>query len=448
MSGATMPMNISAGSNASFTATFAPTSAGAASGSISVVSNAAGSPASIALSGTGTQGQLGASPASVNFGSVGVGSSGSQTITLTNSGTASITISQATASGAGFSISGITTPQTLGAGASTTLTAKFAPASAGSASGSISIVSNAPGSPLTIALSGTATQPQLTATPSSAAFGNVVTGTSNSQTINLTNGGTATVTITAVTTTGSGFSTTGITTPLNIAAGGSATFNAVFAPSTAGAVTGSVSLTSNAPNSPLAITLSGTGVAATKLLGLSTSSLSFGNVNVGSNSALSVALTNNGNSNVSISSVGVTGAGFSASGVTANEVLTPNQSVTVTVTFAPGTAGAVSGSVSIASNATNSPATISVSGTGVSTTPHSVGLSWSPSTSSVSGYNVYRGTTPNGPYPTKLNTSLLTTEQFSDSNVVSGQTYYYVVTAVDSSDVESVDSNQATAVIP
>jgi hypothetical protein len=448
MSGATMPMNIGAGSNASFTATFAPTSAGAASGSISVVSNAPGSPASIALSGTGTQGQLGASPASVNFGSVGVGGSGSQTITLTNSGTASITISQATTSGAGYSISGITTPQTLGAGSSTTLTAKFAPTSAGSANGSISIVSNAPGSPLTIALSGTATQPQLTATPSSAPFGNVVTGTSNSQTINLTNGGTATVTISAVTATGTGFSTTGITAPLNIAAGGSATFNAVFAPSTAGSVTGSVSLTSNAPNSPLAIALSGTGVAATKLLGLSTSSLSFGNVNVGSNSALSVALTNNGNSNVTISSVGVTGAGFSETGVTANEVLTPNQSVTVTVTFAPGAAGAVTGSVSIASNATNSPATISVSGTGVATTPHSVGLTWSPSTSSVSGYNVYRGTTPNGPYPTKLNTSLLTTEQFSDSSVVSGQTYYYVVTAVDSSDVESVDSNQATAVIP
>jgi fibronectin type 3 domain-containing protein len=66
----------------------------------------------------------------------------------------------------------------------------------------------------------------------------------------------------------------------------------------------------------------------------------------------------------------------------------------------------------------------------------------------VSGYNVYRGTTPNGPYPTKVNTSLVTIEQYSDSTVISGQTYYYVVTAVDSSDVESVDSNQATAVVP
>ncbi|MGA8408255.1 MAG: choice-of-anchor D domain-containing protein [Candidatus Acidiferrales bacterium] len=447
MSGATMPMSIAAGGHASFTATFAPTSAGAATGSISVVSNAPGSPAAIAMSGTGIQGQIGASPASVNFGSVGVGSSGTQTITLTNSGTASVTISQATASGSGFSISGLTTPKTLGAGLTTTLTAKLAPTSAGNPTGSISIVSNAPGSPLTIALSGTATQPQLAATPSSAAFGNVVTGTNNSQTIDLTNGGTASVTITAVTVTGTGFSTSGISTPLSIAAGKSATFNAVFAPTSAGAVSGSVSLTSNAPNSPLAIALSGTGVAATKVLGLSTSSLSFGNVNVGSNSALSVALTNNGNANVTISNVGVTGAGFSESGVTANEMLTPNQSVTVTVTFAPGTAGAVSGSVSIASNATNSPATINVSGTGVSTTPHTVALNWTASSSTVSGYNVYRGTTPNGPYPTKVNPSLVTIEQYSDSTVASGQTYYYVVTAVDSNDVESVDSNQATAIV-
>jgi hypothetical protein len=179
----------------------------------------------------------------------------------------------------------------------------------------------------------------------------------------------------------------------------------------------------------------------------STSSLSFGNVNIGSNSALSATLTNSGNASVTISSMGVTGAGFSASGVSAGEVLAPNQSVTVVVTFAPGTAGAVSGSVSIVSDATNSPATINVSGTGVSVTPHTVALTWTASTSTVSGYNVYRGTTSNGPY-TKLNTSLVTTEQYTDSTVVSGQTYYYVATAVNSDNVESVDSNQATATIP
>jgi len=448
MSGASMPMTIAAGGSASFSAIFTPTSTGAATGSISIASNAPGSPASIALSGTGIEGQLGANPSSVNFGSVAVGSNGTQSITLTNSGSASVTISGATVTGAGLSISGLSTPLALGAGLSTTFSAKFAPTTAGSVSGSISIVSNAPSSPTTITLSGTGLQPQLAATPTSAPFGNVTTGTSNSQTISLTNGGTATVTISSVTATGAGFSTTGITAPVTIAAGKAATFDAVFAPSAAGSVTGSITVVSNAPTSPLTISLSGTGIAATRVLGLSSSTLSFGNVNVGSTGALTSTLTNNGNSNVLISGVTVTGAAFSASGVTAGETLTPSQSVTVTAQFTPTAAGLVSGSVSIASNATNSPATITVSGTGVAATPHSVALSWTASTSTVSGYNVYRGTTPSGPYPTKLNPSLVTLVDFTDSTVTNGTTYYYVVTSVDSSDVESVDSNQATAIVP
>jgi len=358
-----------------------------------------------------------------------------------------VTISAATASGTGLSISGLSTPQTLGAGLSTTFSAQFAPTTAGSASGSISIASNAPNSPLTIPLSGTATQAQLAATPATAAFGNVVTGTNNSQTITLTNGGSAALTISSATVAGAGFSTTGLTVPLSIAAGKTATFNAVFGPSAAGSVTGSVALVSNAPNSPFTIALSGTGVAATQVLGLSASSLSFGNVNVGSNSSLSATLTNNGNSNVTISGVTASGAGFSSSGLTSGETLTPNQAVTVTGEFAPTTAGAVSGSVSIASNATSSPSTITLSGTGVSTTASTVALTWTASTSTVSGYNVYRGTTSGGPYSTKLNSSLVTVVNYSDSTVTSGQTYYYVVTAVNSSDVESVDSNQATAQI-
>src|SRR5277367_3538565 len=277
MSDATLPLTINAGSSASFTAKFSPPAVGSDTGGISIVSNAPGSPATIALSGTGIAGQLGASPSSVNFGSVAVGSNGSQSITLTNSGSASVTISQATTSGTGFSISGLSTPLALGAGLSTTFSAQFAPTSAGSPSGSISIVSNGLNSPTTISLSGIGTQPQLAASPTTAAFGNVATGTNSSQTISLTNGGSATVTISSVTVAGAGFSTSGIAAPVNIAAGQSTTFNAVFGPSAAGSVTGSVMLVSNAPNSPLTISLSGTGVAATRLLGLSSSTLSFGN---------------------------------------------------------------------------------------------------------------------------------------------------------------------------
>lgn len=448
VNGPATPMTINPGSSASFSATFAPTSAGSATGTISVVSNAAGSPATITMSGTGTASQLGASPSAVTFGSVLTGSTGSQTVTLTNSGSASLTISQVSASGAGFSISGIAAPLTINAGQAATFTAQFAPTTTGNATGTVTVVSNAPNSPLTIALTGTGTQPQIAATPSTAAFGNVSTGTSNTQTITVSNGGSASLTISSVSVTGAGFNISGISAPLTIAAGKNTTFNAVFAPTTSGAASGSITLVNNSPNPSISIPLSGTGVTSTKVLGLSTTSLSFGSVNVGSSNSLSVALTNNGNANVTISSLGVPNASFTASGVSAGEVLTPNQSVTVTVQFAPSAAGAVSGTVTISSDATNSPASITVSGTGVAATPHTVALAWTASTGTISGYNVYRGTTPSGPYPTKLNSSLVGSVQFTDNTVTSGQTYYYVVTAVDSSNVESTFSNQATAIIP
>ena len=80
--------------------------------------------------------------------------------------------------------------------------------------------------------------------------------------------------------------------------------------------------------------------------------------------------------------------------------------------------------------------------------PHSVSLSWLASTSTnVSGYNVYRSTTSGGPY-TKLNSSLLSTTAYTDINIDAGDTYYYIATAVNSSNQESAYSNQATAVVP
>lgn len=79
---------------------------------------------------------------------------------------------------------------------------------------------------------------------------------------------------------------------------------------------------------------------------------------------------------------------------------------------------------------------------------HSATVSWTASTSTVAGYNVYRATTSGGPY-TKLNTSLITTTTYSDSSTIAaGQTYYYVVTAVDSSNNESAYSNQAQGITP
>jgi hypothetical protein len=188
--------------------------------------------------------------------------------------------------------------------------------------------------------------------------------------------------------------------------------------------------------------------AATLSLAPNPSSVNFGSVNVSSNSAHSVTFTNTGNSNVAVSNVSVAGPGFNASGLSTGQILTPGQSATLSVTFAPAGAGSVSGSVTVTSNASNSPTTIALSGSGAQVAvQHSVTLAWGSSTSSVVGYNIYRGGTSGGPYA-KQNGSVNGGLAFTDMSVQDGQQYYYVVTSVDSSSVESTYSSEVAATIP
>src|SRR5258708_20910691 len=130
MSGLTFPFSLAPGQSSAFNAQFVPTAAGSASGSVSISSNAYKTPTVASLTGSGTLAALSPNPSSFNFGNVLVGSTGAQTITLSNSGTASVTISAASASGTGFSITGLPVPPTLHPGQTTSLTARFASASA------------------------------------------------------------------------------------------------------------------------------------------------------------------------------------------------------------------------------------------------------------------------------------------------------------------------------
>jgi fibronectin type 3 domain-containing protein len=231
---------------------------------------------------------------------------------------------------------------------------------------------------------------------------------------------------------------------MSIAAGQSATFNVVFAPTSAGNVTGSISLVSNAPNTPLAIATSGSGIASTPSLSASTSSLNFGSVLVGSNSSLGVTLTNTGNANVTISSVLVTGAGFTSSGAGANTTVTPGQTAVLNVMFAPSATGSVAGSVAVTSNAAG--VSIALAGSGGQLSSHSVALNWDPSTSDVVGYYVYR-VLADGTYA-KINSAPVVPTNYTDASIQSGQTYTYVVTAVNSNNTESDYSDPAVAIIP
>jgi hypothetical protein len=279
-------------------------------------------------------------------------------------------------------------------------------------------------------------------------FGNDVVGSNSTQLLIITNTGTATLTITQVNESGSAFSTSGFSLPFSVNAGKGTTMTVAFLPTAVGAASGSISIVSNAPASPTSVSLTGTGIAATFTLGISPASLSFGNVTTGTSSASqNVTITDTGNANVTISQITLNGSAYSMTGGSAPVTLTPSQNLILASQFDPTVTGSVSGSISMVSNATGSPATVSLSGTGVVPVQHSVALTWSASTSTVSGYNVYRGTVSGGPY-TKINSSLVAILTYTDSTVQSGTTYYYVTTAVDSSGDESVYSNGASALIP
>jgi len=184
----------------------------------------------------------------------------------------------------------------------------------------------------------------------------------------------------------------------------------------------------------------------TLMLNSSANSLSFGNVTVSSSSTQNVTLTNAGSANVIISQVMVGGAGFNATGANGT-ILSPGQSTTLTSTFAPSASGAAAGSITVSSNASNSPASISLSGTGVAAVSHSVALNWAPDASGATGYNTYSSAVSGGPY-TKLTSASLPSTSYTDTTVQPGHTYYYVVTAVNSSNQESAYSGEVTALVP
>jgi hypothetical protein len=286
----------------------------------------------------------------------------------------------------------------------------------------------------------------LLATPDSVGFPSAPLGVSDSQTIQLKNVGSSTVTVASATISGAGFTITGLVLPLSLPSNAVATFNVVFSPTVTGAVTGSVSIGSNVAT--ISISLRGSGVVATDAVSSSPSSLRLGNVAVGSIGSLSTTLTDKGNSAVTISGVTVSGVGFTVSGVSDGMNIGPSQAAVLTVDFAPQGIGVETGSVTITSNATDSPSTISVSGTGIAATDYSVSLGWTASTSSgVTGYNVYRSITSAGPF-TNIVPSPLAGVAYTDNTVAAGQEYYYYVTSVNSGGEESTYSNQIAAIIP
>lgn len=288
---------------------------------------------------------------------------------------------------------------------------------------------------------------QLSATPSSFSFGTVNLGiTSPLQTGTLT-ATTGDVTITTETLSGTGFMVSGITLPLTILSGQSASFGVAFAPTLTGNASGTLSFSSNASSNPSPITLSGAGAG----LSITPASLSFGAVADGTSSASQTGTLSAVGASVTVSAASTTGAAFSVSGLPSLPfTIAAGQTQQFNVTFSPasGSPGAAAGNIAFTSGINNP--TQTWSGTGTS----NVVLSWTASGTPSVTYNVYRCSTSasacvqSSPMSFTRISSSVSALTYADLSVSSGQTYYYSVTSVDTSNTESALSTVTSAVIP
>ena len=390
---------------------------------------------------------------SISFGSVTVGSSMTQVVSVTNPGTRSVRILEVAVKGAEFGISGLELPLTLGSNQSTTFGVSFAPTATGSVSGSLTIVVNLHYTFSSIALSGTGVvqTPSVVMSANSLAFGNQEVGaTSAAQTVTLSNTGNEALSITGVALTGAnpGDFAQSNNCGASITAGGNCTISVTFTPAASGSFTAAVSVADNANGSPQTVTLSGMGTSPG--VSLSSSSLAFGSVPVDSVSSLqTISLSNTGNAVLSITSLAIGGGNssdFAETADTCGSSVVAGGSCTIGITFTPSLAGAETASITFTDNAGSSPQTVALSGTGA----HDVILTWTASTTSgVAGYNVYRGTTSGGESVTPLDPTPIAGTAFTDANVVAGQIYYYLVTAVAADGTEqSPGSSEVSATVP
>ncbi len=300
-------------------------------------------------------------PSRILFAPEAAGStSPAQTVTVSNPGSAPLSISGLAAAGP-FPQTNTCGPM-LAIGADCTVSVSFSPSGPGQATGAIAFTDNTLGPPQAILLSGIGfSGPGIVLSPPSLSFTDQeVTTTSAAETVTLTNDGTAVLGITTVVASGDFAQTNNCVGSID--PGDNCTISVTFTPTVIGKRSGTITITDNAWSNPQTVALAGKGVGP--VASLSASSLTFGNEAVGTTSAAqTVVVNNNGHSPLSITLVSTTGDFAEIN--TCSGPVAPNSSCTISVTFSPLTGGTLAGSLSITSNATNSPSVIPLTGTGL-----------------------------------------------------------------------------------
>ena len=357
--------SLAAGASCTISVTFAPVTTGSVTGNLLVTDNATGSPQMVTLTGTGTAAPVpvaSLSPSSLSFSATAGTTSAAQTVTLSNTGKAPLTITGITAPSSplmGLFNETSNCGPSLAAGASCAISVTFAPVTTGGVTGNILVTDNATGSPQTVTLTGTGVNPPgPTFTPYTLAFGNqVVTTTSAPLTATLTNTGADTLVIDGglPTILGAGAASISATSncPSSLAPAATCTVSAVFTPSGLGAYSLSLQMMahySSAPSIELkpAVALTGTGINPPQPT-FSPASLAFGNQVAGSTSASqTMTLTNPAGADQPIKIESLVFASATKSFNQTNNcpaALAAGSSCQIQVSFAPGSASAISDSL-------------------------------------------------------------------------------------------------------
>ena len=368
---------VAVGLSCTITVSFTPTAAGPQAATLSIATNATGSPSGVALSGTGLAPVATVSPATLAFGSVNTGTAtAAQLVAIGNTGNTPLTVSAIALTGTdpgSFTL----TPNTcapIPVGGTCTVSVAFRPTSSGAKSAAVTATHNSnnlAGSTSTVALSGTGLAPTAAVTPATLAFGSVTTGTvSTGQTITVSNTGNAPLAVTSIAVTGTNAAnfTAAPTGCASVAAGGSCIINVTFAPATAGAKTATVGITHNSNNAPGTVsnvTLNGNGVAPTSPTAAMPATLAFGAQRINANRTNTLTVTNQGPGALVITSVTTSGAPFTATRGNCPASLAAGRSCKLDITYRPTVRGLTStGTVTVISNASNSPTSTTLTGTG------------------------------------------------------------------------------------
>ena len=259
-SGVSLPLTLAAGQSIDLSVSFTPSTNGWTVATVNISSNASNPTLLLNLEGTGISSEaVSASPSSLSFGQVAVGSKTTLPVVLSNSRSWPVTLAATQTVGSPFSMSGATFPFVLNAGQSVTMNVTFTPQSAGEIGGSLFVIGPGLNIPLVGTGGGSATG-QLTIAPAPLNFGNVPVGTTQTAPMSITASG-ANVTVYSAASSSSQFVLDGASFPFTINAGQSQTFNVAFTPQTSGSQSASLAFTSNASNPQSNEALSGTGTA-------------------------------------------------------------------------------------------------------------------------------------------------------------------------------------------